>query len=182
MTTDYPQRKRLRLSDYDYSRAGGYFITVCTKDKQSLLGNIESGTSILSDWGKIAQQVWRALPETYPRVELDEFVVMPNHIHAILFLQDEPSNIAPSVSSSRGGLSEAQPDRASASLSEIIRHFKTTSAKAVNRARRTPGHPVWQRGFHEHVIRNEEDLFNTRQYIRQNPLKWELDRENPSQL
>jgi len=157
----------------------------------------------LSDSGEIVQQAWHDLPETYPRVKLDEFVIMPNHVHGILFLQDETSDSPPSVSYRRGGLSvpaqparareyapnrrgglsvPAQPARELASLSEIIRHFKTTSAKLINREHDTSGYPVWQRGFHEHVIRNEEDLFNARLYIRQNPLKWELDRENPDRM
>jgi len=105
------------------------------------------------------QACWHDLPEHYPQIMLDAFVVMPNHVHGILIL-------APESAGQHG-------------LPEIARAFKTLSARRINEIRRTPGQPVWQRGYHEHIIRDEASLADIREYIATNPARWAFDRENP---
>jgi putative transposase len=104
-------------------------------------------------------------------VELDKFVIMPNHIHGIIILQDAVGEgLKPSPTPKRHG------------LTEIVRGFKTFSAKSINQHRNTPGIHVWQRNYHEHVIRDEADLCKIREYINNNPLQWDMDRENPENI
>jgi putative transposase len=167
-----PQRKRIRLPFYDYSTPGAYSFTICVHEREPLLGRVNGETVELSAEGRIALAVWNNLPNHYPHIVLDEFVIMPNHIHGIIFLHDDDND-----SHGRGGLSvPAQPSRVS--FTEIIRFFKTESAKRINRHRGTPGHPVWQRSFHERVLRDDTDLYETRRYIHNNPAHWSLDHEN----
>jgi putative transposase len=178
-----PERKRLRLPTFDYSSQGGYYVTICTHGRLPILANIADGQSVLTDEGRIVSESWSKLPSKYPIVIIDEFVIMPNHIHGILFLQ--PSDEL----TCRGGLrsSATRPladmsvpcNPAIVSLSEVIRYFKTTTAKQINILRDTRGQPVWQRNYYEHIIRNEGDLQNIRRYIDDNPAQWAYDQENP---
>jgi REP element-mobilizing transposase RayT len=116
---------------------------------------------LLHEPGQIAVRTWEGLPKHYAHVDLDAFVVMPNHIHGILFLTCTP----------------ADPKRHP--LSEILRAFKSFSARHINYQKGTPGQPVWQRNYIERVIRSEAELHKIRRYIAENPAKWESDRENP---
>ena len=130
---------------------------------------------VLSDAGKIVCDRWLWLPTQYPHVELDEFVVMPNHLHGVIWLTSPlagtgDSRIAPTK------VKDQKP------LGQIVGAFKTVSAKQVNLAVGTPGRPLWQRNYHDHIIRSEPELNRIREYIRNNPLQWELDEENPSWL
>jgi REP-associated tyrosine transposase len=152
----FPNRRCLRLSDYDYSTPGAYFVTACTYKRVCILSKVRGPHVVLSTAGQIVEDAWHGLTKHYPGLALDDFVVMPNHVHGIVFLDDG----APT-------------------LSEIMRGFKTFAARRINVLQDTLGRPVWQRGFHEHVVRNEEALGNIRAYIRNNPAKWHLDRENP---
>jgi REP element-mobilizing transposase RayT len=151
-----PPRKPLRLPHYDYASPGAYFVTICTHGRACLFGSINGSEAALSYEGGIVRKVWSGLPAHYPNVALDEFVIMPNHVHGILVIHDE------------GG----RP------LSEMVRGFKAFSTRELqsNGLTRTP---VWQRGYYEHVVRDDDDLTAIREYIRNNPLKWELDEENP---
>jgi len=153
-----PRRRSLRLRTYDYASPGAYFITVCTHRSACLFGRISDGVVRLNALGTLVETCWQALPMHYLHAELDAFVVMPNHIHGILVLVDE--------SSKRHG------------LPEIVRAFKTFSSRRVNETRNSGGTQVWQRGYYEHVIRNERSLGRIQSYIETNPLRWELDKEN----
>ena len=173
--SDVPGRRSPRLQAYDYTQVGAYFVTLVTKDRVLLLGDVVKGEMMLSHIGKSVADAWLWLPTQYPYVELDAFVVMPNHLHGVIWLAGPlsgtgDSRIAPSNSGGR------KP------LGRLIGAFKTVSAKRVNAALGTPSRPLWQRGFHDHVIRNERDLERIREYIRNNPLQWEMDEENPSRL
>jgi REP element-mobilizing transposase RayT len=164
------RRKPLRLKGYDYSQAGAYFVTICAKDRKHLFGRILGETMEANTYGHIVEESWRDIPNHGRGVELDEFILMPNHIHGIVVIFDD----IPSV----GVGSEPVPTKRH-SLSEIIRGFKTFSARRINEIRATPGTPVWQRGFFEHIIRNEKSLTHIREYITSNPQRWMLDKEIP---
>ena len=151
------QRKSLRLSHYDYASPGAYFVTVCAHDRACLFGTVNDGAVQLSEAGKIVERVWQDLPTHYRNFSLDEFVIMPNHIHGVLIIDRE------------GG----RP------LSDLMRAFKAFSTREIKAQRLTNG-AVWQRGYYEHVVRDEGDLTTIRQYIRDNPMKWDLDEENPA--
>ena len=155
----WPQRRSLRLRHHDYRDSGAYFITICTHQRKCIFGSIPDTAFVPNSLGTIVANSWAELPDHYSNLALDSFVVMPNHIHGLLFL------------------TEASPRYP---LSEIIRGFKTFSARQINRARNVSDLPVWQRGFHEHVVRSDESLSNIRQYIETNPARWAIDRENPA--
>jgi REP element-mobilizing transposase RayT len=171
---DKKLRQSIRLKHYDYSQAGAYFVTICTKDKNCLFGEILDGLMILNQFGEIAETCWADLAKHYPHVESDVFMVMPNHVHGIIVLAD--------LSDVGAGLKPAPTEVKRCGLSEIVRAFKTFSSRQINELRNTRGIPVWQRNYYEHVIRNEYDLNEIREYIVNNPLKWELDKENPINL
>jgi REP element-mobilizing transposase RayT len=161
-----------RLKDYDYSQPNAYFVTVCTKNRYGLFGEIHGDIMRLSSYGEIIQLSWFNLPQHYPNVELDAFVIMPNHIHGIIFLTDVGAGLKPAPTDS--------PCDKLHGLPEIIRAFKTFSSRQINQSRNMPGTSVWQRNYYEHVIRKDESLGKIREYIETNPLRWALDKENPA--
>ena len=181
--SERPRRRSIRLPDYDYAQAGAYFVTIVTKDRACLFGEIVGGEMRLNGFGRIVQAVWDGLPSHYPGVECDEFVVMPNHVHGILLLnvgagfKSALTGMPPYTAATRAGF---KPAPTSHRLPEIVRGFKSFSARAVNAARGTLGVPVWQRNYYEHVVRGEAELNCIREYIASNPLQWEIDRENPN--
>jgi putative transposase len=143
-----------------------------TTGRNWLLGEIASQEMRLSAFGRLVQSVWYDLPKHYPRLECDAFVIMPNHIHGVIVLAD--------VVSSGAGLKPAPTSSPiHYGLSEIVRAFKTFSARRINEMRGTRGVSVWQRNYFEHVVRNEAELLRIREYVVNNPLQWELDLENP---
>ena len=166
---DKHHRRSIRLRGYDYEQAGAYFTTICIHDRRSMFGEVEHEQMRLNPYGHIVTECWCDLVKHYPNVELDAFVVMPNHVHGIIVLTDD-DNVG-------AGLKPAPTGRHG--LPEIVRAFKTFSARRINQMRNTPGVPVWQRNYYEHVIRNEEDLEDIRQYIVGNPAQWPEDVENP---
>jgi putative transposase len=173
------RRKALRLLTRDYSQAGSYFVTICTHEKKCVLGSVESSQVQLSRVGEIVRATWNALPERFSRVVLDELVIMPNHLHAILTLMVE--GFAPPGSVNMNKMPAARP-AAYFSLPDVIGAFKSISTIHVNRLMNSKGSPLWQRSYFEHVIRNGEDLKNAQRYILDNPLRWSLDEENPGWL
>ena len=178
-----PKRKNLRLPEYDYAQQGAYFVTVCTKDKACLFGDIVDDEMMLNDAGVIVEKCWNDIPVHFPRVELDQFVVMPNHIHGILFIGDSSSivgakNLSPLRSSQTQKAYPGQKPRGtSKTIGSIVRGFKIGITKWMRQ--HTSVYFVWQRNYYERVIRNERELNDIREYIVNNPLKWALDHENP---
>jgi len=170
-------RRSIRIKGYDYSQEGAYFVTICTHDRESVFGKIENKIMRLSQIGEIVSEEWLRTPEIRPNVVLDEFVVMPNHFHGIIILIN-----------SRRGTSRRAPTMerfgkpTSDSIPTIMRLFKSAATTRINELRKTPGSPVWQRGFYEHIIRDEDDLNRIRRYIQDNVLKWAYDDENPNHL
>ncbi len=169
---DKHHRRSTRLKGYDYSGAGAYFITICTHGRECLFGEVMDGAMRLNDTGRAVQAEWARLPERFQSVDLDEFVVMPNHVHGIIHvgaLLAAPLLVPPG----QGAASSAP------TLGDILRAFKSISAIAVNRLLGRSGRSLWQRNYYEHIIRNEHELARAREYIANNPLQWALDRENP---
>lgn len=170
-------RKSPRLRDYDYSQAGAYFVTICTHLRKHLFGKVHEDEVHLSDFGQVALNRWQDLPNHYANIHLDDFVIMPNYIHGIIFLLD--FQLAESRRQAVGdGLQTTlyeTPLLKRHALPEIIREFKTYSARRINDLRESTGIPVWQRSFHDHIIRNEEDLNRIRGYIQTNPSRWTAD-------
>ena len=172
-----PVRRSMRLPGYDYAQGGAYFITVCTAARRCCLGEIAGTTVRLTAAGRIVAEEWVRTAELRPGVSLDEFVVMPNHVHGVLVLL--PSvGATRRVAPGRGGASPLRSGASPGSLGAIVGQFKAASARRVNALRGTSGHAFW-RGFYEHVIRNQADLEAIRTYTLNNPLQWALDRENP---
>jgi len=170
------QRKSIRLQEYDYSQAGGYFITICTHEKECLFGEVVDGEIQLNDIGKIVKSEWLKTEEIRDNVSTDEFVIMPNHVHGILFI-DEPSDRRGTVH--RAPTFERFGQPTSNSIPTIIRSFKATVTKQINEHRNTPGQKIWQSNYFDRVIRNDDELIRIREYILYNPLKWQIDKENP---
>jgi REP element-mobilizing transposase RayT len=183
-------RRSIRLKGYDYTQAGGYFITICAHQRECLFGQIENGMMMLSQYGHVAEQCWKVLQRDFPRVELDVFVVMPNHLHGILVLIDRliagrgEAFAVRSQKQARSSLANASPLQEAhgtqpGSVAAVVQNFKSVVTRKINRIRATPGEPVWQRDYYEHIIRDEGELSRIREYIVNNPLQWEVDRENP---
>jgi REP element-mobilizing transposase RayT len=187
------RRRSIRLPDYDYAAPGWYFVTVCEHQRRLLFGTVAHGTMHLSAAGRIVQTAWHDLPDHYPHVRLDAFVVMPNHVHGIIGIVDtvNPNDVAePTAAGSvtvGAGLNPAPTDGTTGGtrnntrhgLPEIVRAFKTFSARRVNRLRGTPGAPVWQRNYWERIVRTDRELANVRRYIAENPQCWHRDRLRP---
>ena len=168
------RRRSIRLKDYDYTDSGAYFVTICTKNKQCLFGKIISGEIKLSKVGRIVESEWLNVAVVRRNVRLHEFIVMPNHFHAIICLEgnnEGTASCAPTLP--RFG------QVVSGSLSAIIRGFKSAVTNRFNKMNDTGGNSLWQRNYYEHVIRDEPSLNRIREYIVNNPLIWELDQENP---
>jgi len=170
-------RRSLRLQDHDYSQAGAYFVTICTQKKACILGEITNGEMRLNKFGNIVKKCLIEIAGHFSNAEIDAFVVMPNHTHGIVSIVDNCRGTAcraPTEMIERFGKPTA------CSLPTIVRSFKSAATKRINASRKTPGAPIWQRNYYEHIIRNEADLNEIRQYILDNPVKWDVDGENPT--
>jgi putative transposase len=187
-------RKSTRLKGWDYSNPGIYFVTLCVQDRACLFGEIIDGKMVTTDAGRYAKKCWTDIPSHFPAVELDEFVIMPNHIHGILMLRDvgannhspdhTPDNHKSLVRQSIAGANINSPLRnhtktsgTSKTIGSIIRGFKIGVTKWFRGV--VPDGMVWQRNYYDHIGRDEKELFRIRHYIRNNPLNWESDEENP---
>lgn len=144
-----------RLQNWDYTSDGRYYITICAKDRVPFLGKIEKGVMIINECGRIVEQCWFDLEHHYPNLQLDAFVIMPNHIHGIMIIDN-------SIKTRHG-------------IFEFVRAFKTFSSRHMNELENTPGKTRWQYRFHDHIIRDEIDYVRIKQYIQDNPLSWEND-------
>jgi putative transposase len=171
------RRRPVRLNGYDYSQAGAYFVTVCVNGSACLLGEVEDGRMCLNGHGRTVYGCWEDLPHHYAHVRTDAFVVMPNHVHGIVML-DVPEDAGSVGLASIGA--DVKPKRHG--LPEIVRAFKSFSARRINESRKTPGGRIWQRGYYERVVRNDEELNRIREYIVDNPAKWSEDVYHPSNV
>lgn len=173
-------RKLNRIVEYDYSQNGYYFVTVCVQNREERFGEIKNEAIVLNKCGEIVEQQWLWLEQHFPYIRSDEFVVMPNHFHGILVIdykddlmndlrRDNPRIVPTTDYHRRHNL-----------LSKTMNAFKTTSSKLIHRAGLTDF--AWQRSFYDHIIHDETGLEKIREYIRNNPLQWELDKDNPENL
>ena len=199
----YKFQKRYRLPEFDYSQTGGYFVTICTKNKETYFGNVVEGDMELSKVGDIAKKMWLEIPNRFEYVIIDEYVIMPNHIHGIIMITD--NNFGNTLEGENSPISRNAPRRVHGmqhdsvinkntprrvhtgihplikkSVSSIINHFKGNVKRWCNK--NGFKHFSWQSRYYDRVIRNEKELTDTRQYILDNPLKWEIDKNNPENL
>jgi len=152
-----PHRKSPRLKDYDYSQSGAYFVTICTYKKQHIFGHINGDIMHLNQMGKIAHKAIKAIPTFWATVDIDLFIIMPNHIHIIVLLTDDPQKSS------------------SPKLGQIIGNYKSGVTRSIREALKKTKFAVWQTRFHDHIIRNETDLNRLREYTIHNPSKWTED-------
>ncbi len=178
-----PKRRRsLRLRGYDYSQPGAYFVTICTRNRLPLFGRVDQGRMLLNICGKIATKKWEQLDQRFPEIEIDEFIIMPDHMHGIVIISDVVrANHAGAIHEPRqqDEIETNSPiARRRMTLPMVIGFYKMNTAKVINIANDTRGTPVWQRNYYEHIIRNEDALNRIRRYIQENPIKWPTDLEN----
>lgn len=194
---DKHHRRSIRLRGYDYAQAGAYFVTIVTYEREPLFGDVGNGDVQLNAYGQVAATTWQRIPRHFPRVQLDAWVVMPNHVHGIIvivgggggrgdaFRSGRSGNVGaalrelPAVSEMLDGECVTPTGPPSGSLGAIVGNFKSVTTRRINRMRRTPGAPVWQRNYYEHIVRNERELNAIRRYIHDNPARWSDDAENP---
>ena len=201
-------RHSIRLKGYDYTQPGAYFLTVVIWQRECLLGIVRSGEMYLNVYGSLVQNEWRRLGLRFERIFVDEFVFMPNHVHGILVVREGASQEAADgagdslFASPLGETNQIDNVRARQegesktgrslfasplptgvipkSLGAMIGAYKSTTARLINGLRRSPGAPLWQRGYYDHIIRTEIEWARTQTYIHNNPLEWDLDCENPA--
>lgn len=176
-------RHSLRLKDFDYSQAGAYFVTICTKNRQCLFGKIQQGLMQLNASGRVASAQWQRLPNRFTDLELGEWIVMPNHIHGILVTTGKgEASHANSSASPNPITKDASPLRpngtAPGSVGAIIQNYKSITSRKLSAQIENLKRSVWQRNYYEHVIRNERELRAISDYILANPQNWEKDTEN----
>jgi len=176
-----PHRRSPRLREYDYAQPGAYFVTIVVQNRSCLFGDVIEGTIQLSASGKLIKHWWRELKNRFATVETDEFVVMPNHLHGIIMIGD------PAVGADRrvGPLHAGNGAHIGAPLPAIMQWFKTMTTNEYIRGVKQFGwrpfqRQLWQRSYFDHIIRTEASLNRIRQYIIENPARWDFDRENPA--
>jgi len=189
-------RRSIRLKGYDYARDGAYFVTICSQGRERVFGTVMKVEMRLNECGREVARCWTWLAERYPYVYLDEYIVMPDHTHAIIVITDTLDdgarlNVTDAHEPCRGGSRTAQLRTASntdpvtrktdgmhseptqhKSLGRLIGAFKTVSTRRVNDLKGTQGAPLWQRNYHERVIRNGLSMDALRRYIANNPVLW----------
>ena len=182
-------RRSIRLKDYDYSQPGEYFVTICTRNKECIFGEIIEDRMQLNEYGKIANDFWNEISIHFPGVKSDKFVVMPNHIHGIIMIMNsiDDNRGRGEVTSPLQPIQPMQPITLLPSLKikkitlgKIIAYYKYQTTKLINEKHNTAGISVWQRNYYEHIIRTDKDVIQIKEYIENNPLKWEFDKENPN--
>jgi len=171
-------RRSIRLPEYDYTQAGAYYISICTYRRAWLFGDVVDGEMRLSRLGQVVAARWQAIPRTFRCARLDEWVVMPNHVHGILCLVDdetEPAGeveVAAEVSQPCTGDDGRPRGPAPGSVGAIVGSFKSVATRRINRIRRSPGARLWLRGYWESIVCSERNLERVRAYIRNNPRRW----------
>jgi REP element-mobilizing transposase RayT len=178
---DARHRRSIRLRGYDYSRGGAYFITVCTHQRECLLGEVVDEQIRLSPYGQIILEDWLRTADLRSEARLDTFVVMPNHFHTIVMFVGQTAVIRVGAHG-RAPLQAPPLQRPPRSLGALVAGFKSASTKRVNAVRGKPGLPLWQRNYYGRIIRSEGELSHVRGYIASNPVHWDEDEHNPSYL
>ncbi|MEW5798062.1 MAG: transposase [Bacteroidota bacterium] len=169
----YKYHKQYRLPYYNYASTNLYFVTICTYKRQEIFGRILNSKINLSDEGKCVEDSWKMIPVVANYAGIDVFVIMPNHIHGIIAINnpDEPRELPTKAFAVR-----------KRSLSNVVRNFKTAVTTKIRKLKNDNEYPVWQSRFYDRIIRNEKELNAIRNYIINNPVKWEEERNNPENL
>jgi REP element-mobilizing transposase RayT len=193
-------RRSIRLKRYDYSQAGAYFVTVCVKDHACLFGDVEQGEMNLNNAGNMVKTWWLSIPDKYKHVELDEYMIMPNHFHGIIKIVGADQCVCPDVclchdpyipensnETRKKGEHKNKGEHMGSPLPRIIQWFKTMATNEYIRGIDAQGWErfngkLWQRNYYEHIIRDEKELNRIREYIVNNPMQWDLDSENPQNM
>ncbi len=172
----------IRLKDWNYARRGYYFVTICVQDRRCLLGEVKDGKMIFNKIGEMVFRFWQEIPNHFKNVEIDEFVIMPNHVHGIVVILSDDKGVlleplhATAVQYKNNKFSKISPKPKT--LSTIIRSFKSVCTREIHKK-----YPhlnfQWQSLFYDHIIRNQQSLENIQKYIYFNPDKWIFDQENP---
>lgn len=175
-------RRSIRLKGYDYSEPGIYYVTLTAHERTEIFGHLSAGQVQLNSLGEIVLDEWLRTPKVRPEVELDEFIIMPDHLHGIIVICEERNGVTGSLKKLVGANCDSPqretPFRSpSRTLGAIIRGFKGATTKRINEARSKPGEKVWQRNYYEHVVRDEKDLSRIQRYIRENPVRFAEVRE-----
>ena len=195
------RRRSIRLQGYDYSWQGAYFVTICTQNRECLFGNMQHNEMVVNNAGEMACKIWNNLSVKCPAVSIDEFIVMPNHVHGIIIIVGAPLVGALSLELRMGrtgredmysnrvgmGKDRAGTRPAPTSLGDIVGIFKSISTHqyAINVNKNNwPAFPgkLWQRNYYERIIRNDDELNRIREYILNNPQQWDYDENNPANL
>ena len=181
-----PDHRSLRLAGYDYSTPGAYFVTICTENRDCLFGEVQDGRMVPNNAGHMIQIVWDEMPAFYP-VDLDAFVVMPNHIHGIVVLSDVGAIPRGCPLSRTRDPGQARGPAPTLSLPDVVGRFKSLTTARYRQGVSELSWPpfakrLWQRNYYEHVIRDEVDLNRVREYVINNPAMWAEDENNPSNV
>jgi len=195
-----PNRRSIRLPGYDYSQTGAYFVTICTKDRECLFGDIVNREMSLNDAGRMVDKWYGELENKFTDIKCDEYIVMPNHFHAII--QNVGADLCVCPNGNRVGTTMGENvagkrvagenvagenvagEHIGSPLQGVIQWFKTMTTNEYMRGVKQHGWPpfpgkLWQRNYYEHIIRNENEMARIREYIMNNPAQWATDRENP---
>ncbi len=185
-------RRSIRLKGYDYSQTGAYFVTICTQNWLHLFGEIANEAMVLNDAGMMVVKWWNELRNKFQDIELDEFVVMPNHFHGILQIFDvnavgADQRVCPRVYPDNVGEHKEKGKHIGLPLHRMMQWFKTMSTNEyIRNVRNNHWTPfikkLWQRNYYDHIVRNENELNRIREYIIINPMQWHCDRENPNHI
>ena len=176
---DKHHRRSIRLKGRDYSQPGAYFVTICTRDRACLFGDVVNGEMRLNGSGETARRCWEDIPDHFPLVELDAFVIMPNHVHGIIVVPGRgEKSFAPTYAPTTTTPTTAIAQSPSRTIGSIVRGFKIGVTKWFRA--NTDLHSVWQRGYYEHIVRTEGELMAIREYVLGNPARWNEDENNPA--
>lgn len=179
----FHHRRSIRLRGYDYSQCGAYFITICVQRLECLFGMINNGNMILNDYGKIVKKCWYDIQNHYLKIELPEFVVMPNHCHGIIIVGaglSRPENVEKNAGSldknNFNNHDKIGRDNPAPTIGNVVGYFKYIATKQINTVINNGVQKIFQRNYYEHMIRNENEYNNIAQYIKNNPLNWLKDK------
>ena len=182
-------RQSIRLRNYNYSQPGYYFLTICTHQKQCWFGEIKNDRMYLNQIGKIVAEEWLNTPKIRPNFQLDQWVIMPNHLHGIVIINESLNLLGDRNVSEQKTFGEGNRDILGArnaplrqepnSISSFAAGFKSAVTKRINLLRDNRDIPIWQRNYYESIIRDEQSLIAIREYIVNNPCQWQKDSDNP---
>jgi putative transposase len=181
---DRHRRRSIRLRGYDYSQGGVYVVTIVTANREYLFGEIVDAEMQYSDYGMIAAREWEKSGVIRAEIDLDAWIIMPNHVHGIVVLTEREESVRDreqvyDAEPFASELAQRRRGTMNRSLSSFVQGYKAAVTTGINTLRQVRGVPVWQRNYYERIVRDEDEYNRFREYIINNPLRWVNDRENP---